>query len=698
MSRTFWTSSAGIAGNSQLTAFFAVETAVLRRITPLSQPSAQDVVLGWGNKANTRPGRRFAGANGLPFIALEDGFIAYAGHPSSDSHRLSLIADETGIYYDASAPSDLELDCLQADAWFDASMAGRAQRLLHKLRASGCSKYNHPRKPLPAWLQAAEQPLILVVDQTFGDLSVAGAQADAADFSAMLDAALAENPDALILIKTHPDVLLGKKLGYFPAQTITHPRVRVIADDCAPAALFEKVQAVYCVSSQLGFEALWHGKTVHCFGLPFYAGWGLTRDRKLCPRRRLNLTLLQLLAAALIRYPRYVLPDGVPGQVEDVLDQLMVGSMRADKVQVKVCYAVGFSLWKRSFVPAFVADMAQTVRFVKRSVVLKRLAEHNAGDAAVLVWGGADDQLAAQVRQTGSAFWRMEDGFVRSVGLGADLRRPSCLVIDGRGLYYRDDADSDLVWMLRHTDLSAALIERGGHLVGMLNRLAVTKYNVGDQGDQVDRLVQTLRTDAGGRELILVPGQFEADMSIARSRGVVKTNAGLLAAVRKKYPQAYVVFKEHPDLYSGVRPGALGEQAALQHADAYVTHAGMHELLQICDRVCTMTSLTGFEALIRGKPVTVFGSPFYAGWGLTDDELVFPERRRRRSLAELVAIALILYCRCVDWHSRRLVSPERIIRLLADERELMAARQSLKSSWLARQGRKVRYLTEAFFS
>jgi len=49
------------------------------------------------------------------------------------------------------------------------------------------------------------------------------------------------------------------------------------------------------------------------------------------------------------------------------------------------------------------------------------------------------------------------------------------------------------------------------------------------------------------------------------------------------------------------------------------------------------------QALLRGKRVSVYGRPFYAGWGLTEDQLDFPRRGRAASLDALVNAALIDY-------------------------------------------------------
>ncbi|HJZ17667.1 MAG TPA: hypothetical protein VJ251_19865, partial [Stellaceae bacterium] len=72
----------------------------------------------------------------------------------------------------------------------------------------------------------------------------------------------------------------------------------------------------------------------------------------------------------------------------------------------------------------------------------------------------------------------------------------------------------------------------------------------------------------------------------------------------------------------------------------------------------------GFEALLRGRRVVVYGRPFYAGWGLTSD-LTGIDRGRRLTLEELVAGALILYPRYLDPVTRLPCKPELVIERLA---------------------------------
>lgn len=79
-----------------------------------------------------------------------------------------------------------------------------------------------------------------------------------------------------------------------------------------------------------------------------------------------------------------------------------------------------------------------------------------------------------------------------------------------------------------------------------------------------------------------------------------------------------------------------------------------------------MTSLLGFEALLRGTPVTTTGAPFYAGWGLTRDLGAPPKRRSARSsLEQLVYAALIAYPRYFDPVSNLPCPPEVVLERLA---------------------------------
>ena len=286
-------------------------------------------------------------------------------------------------------------------------------------------------------------------------------------------------------------------------------------------------------------------------------------------------------------------------------------------------YALGFSWRKRAFVRGFTGR--SDVRFVSDPRAV-------APSAYLLLWGSAPVPPGTP---SDARIVRVEDGFLRSVGLGADLTRPLSWVLDDRGIYYDASRPSALEVLLQQADFDAAERARAAALRERIVREGLTKYNLAG--------ARPWRRPADGRRVVLVPGQVETDAAIARGTGAVNTNLGLLQAVRAARPGAWVVYKPHPDVVAGLRGAGAGEHQAPAHCDEIVREGSMHELLAQADEVHVMSSLAGFEALLRGKAVTCWGLPFYAGWGLTEDREAIPRRSRRLALDELVAGALLRY-------------------------------------------------------
>jgi capsular polysaccharide export protein len=286
-----------------------------------------DIVAGWGHKPTADKARRYATKHGLRYVAFEDGLIRSV-HPGNAELPLSLVIDRQGIYYDARVPSELEDHIRRLTREGDPDTFARARTAIDFLRKNRLSKYNnHPFDDLSALSLTESGPdnRVLLVDQTAGDASIAGAMAAEETFEAMLLACAAENPDRELLIKVHPETLLGRKGGHFDRDSLSaaasrepvlkkaleEGRLKLVAKSINPWALLDACSKVYCVSSQLGFEALLAKREVHCFGVPFYAGWGLTKDRVSSPKRRTSAPLEALTGAFYFEYSRY--PDHMTG-------------------------------------------------------------------------------------------------------------------------------------------------------------------------------------------------------------------------------------------------------------------------------------------------------------------------------------------------------------------------------------------------
>lgn len=641
--------SQGIRNIAALHAFLP-EVAHFRKILPFAPKP--EVVIGWGLKPTSQRARQYAQHHQLPYLALEDGFLRSLGLGSQGYQPLSMVVDKRGIYYDASRPSDLEE--LLNHAEFTPQELERSDVCIQRLAQYRLSKYNHaPDQPL----DLPEQDHILLVDQTAGDASITYGQASATSFQVMLDTALAQHPQAELLIKVHPDVIAGKKTGHFDA-AFHHPRCRIIGDDINPWALFDCVEHVYVVTSQLGFEALLAGKQVHCFGQPFYAGWGLTHDATPCPRRQRKRRLNEVFAAAYLRYTRYANPYTLEASTLENCIDLIADQRRQQERYRGQWLACGFSGWKKRFIKDFLGD--QAIVTYQKALPDASSASVSKADtyARVLVWASRLKTASIEQQAITSDFWKMEDGFVRSVGLGVDLTQPLSLVIDHSGIYYDARQPSDLENILNHHTFDTHLCQRAQKIRQRLVALKLSKYNI--QGNQT--LSFPMNT-----KIVLVPGQVESDASIACGSPQIQTNADLLAAVRQAEPDAIIAYKAHPDVVSGARLGQLPAEARRLY-DMDVSHHDITTLLERVDAVHTMSSLTGFEALLRGKDVHTYGLPFYAGWGLTKDALSCSRRRRCLSLEALLAGTLIVYPGYADPTSHQLCNIESVITLLEQAR------------------------------
>ena len=598
-------------------------------------------VLAWGLKQSGKAAEALARSHGLPLLRLEDGFLRSLDLGVKGAPPYALVVDDTGIYYDSTRPSALE-NLLNSDAWQTPELLAEARSAMSAILTHNLSKYNHAPDAPADLIPDRGRPRILILDQTRHDLSVLLGGADAGTFTRMLEAACREHPGADIWVKTHPDVLSGRKQGFFDPHDLP-AGVHLLAEDVSPLSLLRQVDEVYCVTSQMGFEALLLGKKVHCFGMPFYAGWGLTHDRQQCLRRTAVRSLEEVFAAAYILYSRYVHP--VTGRRCGIMDiiRLLAEQRRRNELNRGFHACLGFRLWKHEQARAFLASTGGTQTFFTDEG--KAVAAAKARQGRVVVWSSKESPtLSALCQQQHVPLLRMEDGFIRSKGLGSDFIRPGSLVLDDLGIYYDPRQPSRLEQLIRNGIEDRGLLEQARALREELCRSGITKYNVGSMAD-----LPALPVD---RTIVLVPGQVEDDASVRTGGCGIDSNLELLQAVRKARPQAFIIYKEHPDVSSGNRKGALQDSDVAGLADAFVRKTAISQLYRRCHEVHTLTSQSGFEALLRGIPVFTYGGPFYAGWGLTTDRSSFPRRKAIASVDVLVAAVLLCYPAYYDWEHR----------------------------------------------
>lgn len=264
---------------------------------------------------------------------------------------------------------------------------------------------------------------------------------------------------------------------------------------------------------------------------------------------------------------------------------------------------------------------------------------------------------------------------------------PRSLVLDESGIYFDATRPSDLEKRLSQSTFCTEDIAEARRVRDFIVTHGVTKYNLEPR--------EPARWPVPpGRMVIVVPGQVEDDASVRLGCTGVRTNKALLEAVRAARPEAFIVYKPHPDVLSGNRRGRLALQEALGIADHVESHLSITSCIEACDELHTMTSLAGFDALLRGKRVVTYGQPFYAGWGLTEDRCTdgpaLARRRRRLSLDELVAGCLLHYPLYWDPTLKGYTTCMAVLRQIVAERDALERTGKLSHLRVGRWGRLLR--------
>lgn len=601
----------------------------------------EDVFVGWGRKKSGLKAVELAKKYNIKFLLLEDGFLRSLNLGVENSPSFSIVKDDVGIYYDATAPSKLEniLNTYE----FSSEELEQAKKAIELIKKEKLSKYNN-NLCVPKELFSANEERVLIITQVANDASLKFGLADNFSTQDIINEAIKENPNAKIYIKIHPDVLSGKKQSDFNAQNLSNKCV-IIKENYNPIELLSYFKKVYTKTSGMGFEALILGCECVCYGMPFYAGWGLTQDKQACKRRLKKRSLEEIFYAAYILYSEYFNP--YLNQKSDIFDTIytLAKYKKIEQANSNKLYFLGFTLWKRWFMKPFFKAKNNKIIFLNS---LDELYKANLiSEDKIFIWGKKYDKTLL-AKDFNNEIFLVEDGFLRSVFLGSDLTRPFSLIVDNKGLYVDPSKPSDLEDILQNYKFDDGLKQRAKKLITTITQNKFSKYN----GLKHEKL--NFNTN---KKIILIPAQVEDDASMILG-GAGFDTLKLLQSVRATNKDAFIVFKPHPDVLSGNRKGLKDKDIILKYCDEIIENVSIDSAINACDEVHTITSTSGFDALLRGKKVVVYGKPFYAGWGLTQDLHHISRRTRVLSLEELVAGVLILYPRYIHPKSKNLCEVE----------------------------------------
>lgn len=313
------------------------------------------------------------------------------------------------------------------------------------------------------------------------------------------------------------------------------------------------------------------------------------------------------------------------------------------KFDKNTIFVIGFSTWKTYlrkyfskyelvFLPKKISESEFNKNYKSDFLASKKFIK-------VFIWGyKAPEFLLEFLEKNEFQVKFVEDGFIRSVNLGATKAPPMSLCLDSKAAYFDSTKPTEMETLLQSFDFNnnEDLIEKAREGIKLLIETGVSKYNTSEWVDIESIYGQKTR------RRVLVVGQVEDDASIHFGMKSRMTNNDLVKLAKKENPGSEIIYKPHPDVLHGHRSDATSINE-VRNICLILDDVPLSNSFETIDHVYTMTSLSGMEALIRGIKVTTFGTPFYSGWGLTDDREKSARRGRKLSIEELFAISYLVY-------------------------------------------------------
>jgi capsular polysaccharide export protein len=613
----------------------------------------EKVFIVWGYKDRPRL-KKYAERKNIPYYRIEDGFIRSVQLGASKSTPISLCIDSKALYYDASQPSDLEDLLNNYDFSADKELINRAANCIQMLKELNISKYNNvASKNIESIYGKKEKKRILVIGQVEDDESIKRGCSKQLTNNDLVILAKMENPDAEIIYKPHPDVLFGKRPMQSNPNEVKHI-AKVITEPLGLTDALQTIDHVYTITSLSGFEALLRGIPVTTLGAPFYSGWGLTDDRQTVSRRKRKLTIEEVFAAAYILYPKYLHPiTKEPITIEEAIkiikfmkdyeEQKAKANDHNDTFINSEFEIKNESSGKIGILSKGIQAIPNLQSFFKGEVVFNP-SEHVEELSYIAGWGmkpSAQKALALS-KKYNIPYLALEDGFLRSIGLGVDGAPPFSICFDDVGIYYDATRPSRLENILNNTGWeSEKLLKDAEKAMELIRNHYLSKYNHAP-------MINPDIFKNNGKERVLVVDQTLGDMSISLGLADQNRFKEMYLKAKQDNPNADIYLKTHPDVISGKKVGNLTAKDVDDNAIFIYDDCNPLSLLEHVDKVYVVTSQLGFEALLLGKEVHCFGMPFYAGWGLTIDQLKLERRRRNRTLTEVFAAAYLIYPRYIN--------------------------------------------------
>lgn len=584
----------------------------------------------------------------IEVMRMEDGFIRSSGLGANHVLPYSICIDKSGIYFNSRRRCDLENTLLHYNFDADPELLAEAEICIGLVKKNKITKYNGFQDPISSKIYGKKKgSRILVIGQVEDDQSVVFGCDRPITNNDVVRIAQQENPGAQIIYKVHPDVLAGKRSELSNPNDVADLAL-IVREPMSLDDALNDVDRVYTISSLAGFEALIRGIPVTTLGAPFYSGWGITDDRQLVERRNRKLTVLQIFAIAYLKYAKYFDPaTGKSLTAREVIEKLsysIVGqSANKEKITssspVLALFGAPYPLEMFNSISNG-AEIVLVERSIDTEAFKAQWAEKICNEGSVAyIWGGRlPDSIVIMMQNAGVVIYSVTPGVVHKMGLLSPPFAPSAWNIEPYEVEAFNGPDSYLVQILEAGDFL-----QDDTLLKEAEQLAVKLVAYLDSISLAKTPIHGLRS--GVR--ILVLGQPE-DHAEVRYQGEKQFNSNdLVVIAHLENPGAEIFYRPDIANVKRKRPALSNPQLVKDYCSFVSSQESLSTLIKSCDHVFTISHIGGFEAILRGKTVTVFGRPFYSGWGLSEDRQKI-ERARSLNANQLFAGSCLFAAKYID--------------------------------------------------
>jgi len=282
-------------------------------------------------------------------------------------------------------------------------------------------------------------------------------------------------------------------------------------------------------------------------------------------------------------------------------------------------YTTSFGIYRNNIIRRTLLDKTK-FKYIKSKNIHKMIFKTK--NICFIGWGKKENTKIAfdYCMHYDLDYIRIEDGFIRSNGLGVTGAKSMSFIIDKSGIFYDKVNDNDLKDIILKQKLSIIEEKKIRDIIKYITDNKISKYN-----NICTKSIDTL--NISDKKNILIIGQVDNDMSL--KYGLIDNHdvyLDIIKFINSNNTNHTIYIKLHPDILSGVKKSSLDlNQLRNMNVIIITDNYNPIELLSKFEEIHTLTSQMGFEALMIGKKVHTWGVPFYSGYGITEDHNIYYE-------------------------------------------------------------------------